>query len=407
MDMEKYNNSVDKFAELNCNVKEVDIVRKVKSTNKNRLKALAGLAACIAVIFIGTTVSAATGLLDISGLFRKLFNDEVTQNLIDEGALQEIKVTAETDNYTITFEGLTGDSETQYGIFKLVDNKGTLGNPSMIKLDAKMGSISEVREGRLPDYSFCINEGFTASDDEENTYYIKLFLRASGMYDSQEDIYVSLEKIIAYYGDIECAPETTVVIKADRTEEIPFNQNLIFTPDRSILQASTVVDMDSTINTEYGEVTFARLDYTKYYTELVITFPTNDSLSDVFDATDFWHKLDNDYYYEALPDGESDYSAVEDEFKIGYSTYNNGDFTVKRAVKTVKDPTIYTEGEFKLFVDGIEVKRLVNTGYRWASAMDSEENPTYWGNIIRFKPVNADAAETIEIRYKDQAVKVR
>lgn len=199
-------------------------------------------------------------------------------------------------------------------------------------------------------------------------------------------------------------------MKSDRSEEIPFYQSLTFTPDRSIMQASTVINMDKTINTEYGEVTFVRLDYTKYYTELVITFPTNDSIYDVFDATAFWHKLDNDYYYEALPDGEYDYNAInsaEGEFKIGYSTYNNGDFTVKRAVKTVKDPTVYTEGDFKLFVDGIEVKRLVNTGYRWASAMDSEENPTYWGNLIHFAPIELDAAGTIEIRYKDQTVKVK
>jgi len=39
--------------------------------------------------------------------------------------------------------------------------------------------------------------------------------------------------------------------------------------------------------------------------------------------------------------------------------------------------------------------------------MDSEINPTVWGNIIVFEPFDLQTAETIEVRYKDQIIEVK
>ena len=90
------------------------------------------------------------------------------------------------------------------------------------------------------------------------------------------------------------------------------------------------------------------------------------------------------------------------------STRRNRNFFIKnRLFKTVEDPSGYTEGDVKLYVDGVEIKRTVNTSYKWASAMDSTENPTIWGNLISFDPIDLSAADAIEIRYKDQSIRVK
>jgi len=153
----------------------------------------------------------------------------------------------------------------------------------------------------------------------------------------------------------------------------------------------------------------------KYESEIIITFPTNESIQDVHDATAVWHRFDNDIVYEPLPDMEIEGEWPVFEGDLEVHAFYEGKITnsleaqeaKKRYVKTVKDPSIYNEGEVKLFVNGVELKRKMNNSYRWASAMDSEDNPTLWGNLIVFDPIDLLEAETIEIRYKDQVIKVK
>lgn len=407
MDMEKYSRLIEDFASAKCNVKEDDIMKKVDCTKKRHLRTIVGIAACVTLIFIGTTVSAATGLIDLTGLFKKLFNDEVTSELIEEGAVQEVNLTAENDKYTLTFEGITGDSGTQFGVFKLVDNAGDLGNPSLLQVDVKIVGMSVVEEGRLSEYGSCFNKGFTASDEDENTYYIKVNLPSYWIYDSQEDIYISLNKVTAYYGEIKYFHNSTYVEKADKVVEIPFGLECTFTPDRSVLPKSTEFEIGEIISSEHGEFTVKTLDASRYETRLVITFPTNENIIDINDATALWHRFDNDYSYEYECDiepGET-WPMVEDDYRL--INFTDKQEFGKRLFKTVEDPSIYTEGEVKLFVDGVEIKRTVTTSYRWASAMDSTENPAVWGNVIIFEAFDVSTAETIEVRYKDQTIKVK
>lgn len=141
--------------------------------------------------------------------------------------------------------------------------------------------------------------------------------------------------------------------------------------------------------------------------ESELTFPTNENIIDINDATAFWHRFDNDYIYEYECDIEPGeiWPMVEDDYRLINFT-DKKEFG-KRLFKTVEDPSVYTEGEVKLFVDGVEIKRTVTTGYRWASAMDSTENPTAWGNVIIYEAFDVSTAETIEVRYKDQTIKVK
>lgn len=175
MDMDKYARIMDEFAQEYCDVKEEDIMKKVKSSKMRRLKPFLGAAACVVLIFLGTTVSAASGLLDVSGLFKKLFgSDEISNNLIEQGAVQELNLTAQNDKYTITFEGIVGDENTQYGVFKVVDHYGELGNPTLLKAEVIVLDKSKYDEGRLPEYISYPDGEFSVSDEEENTYYIKI-----------------------------------------------------------------------------------------------------------------------------------------------------------------------------------------------------------------------------------------
>jgi len=412
MDMEKYGRLVDEFAEANCYVKEENIMRKVNGGNKRHFKAFVTAAACVALILIGTTVSAASGLLDITGLFKKLFgSDDISGKLIVQGAVQELNLTTQNDKYTITFEGIVGDENTQYGVFKVVDHYGELGNPTLLKAEVIVLDKSKVDEGRLSEYISYPDGEFSVSDEEENTYYIKI--SRPSFYDPEDDIYVSFEKLIAYYGNIEyVSPNTSAVLKADRTVEIPVNMNWTYTPDRDIFPKSTQFDINQVFNTEYGEFTVKSLEASNYYTEIIITFPTNENILDVHDATSVWHKFDNDYIYEPLPlDAEPEQLSIQDsEYRISHFTrrlHKNDIGRDTRYVKTVKDPSIYMEGEVKLFVNGNEIKRLMNNSFRWASGMDSEINPTYWGNVLQFEPFDMRSAKSIEIRYKDQIIEVK
>jgi len=413
MDMEKYGRLVDEFAESNCHVKEEDILRMANSGKKKHFKAAVAAAACVALIFIGTTVSVASGFFEVPAVFKKLFNaDEISSKLIEEGAVQELGLTAQNDNYTVTFEGFTGDSNTQLGVFKLVDHNGELGDPSLIQIDVKMVGMSVVEEGRLSDYGYLYNEEFTASDEEENTYYIKVYLPSKWIYYSTDEVYVSFDRIRVYYGDIEYWPRTNSVKKADRSVEIDFDQKWTFTPDKSVLPASYEFELDKVISSEYGDFTVTLLDVSKYETGLIITFPTNENITDIHDATALWHKFDNDFIYEPLPldaDIDMDDTGIFGEYKITrfYRNLYKNDNEDYRYVKTVTDPTKYMEGEVKLFVNGNEIKRKENNAYRWVSGMDSEINPTVWGNIIVFEPFDLQTAETIEVRYKDQIIEVK
>jgi len=412
MDMDKYARIMDEFAQEYCDVKEEDIMKKVKSSKMRRLKPFLGAAACVVLIFLGTTVSAASGLLDVSGLFKKLFgSDEISNNLIEQGAVQELNLTAQNDKYTITFEGIVGDENTQYGVFKVVDHYGELGNPTLLKAEVIVLDKSKYDEGRLPEYISYPDGEFSVSDEEENTYYIKI--NRPSFYNPENDIYVSFEKLIAYYGNIEYkSANTPIVVKADRIEEIPVNMSFTYTPDRDAFPESALFDINRVFNTEYGEFTVTSLLASNYFTEIIITFPTNENILDVHDATSVWHKFDNDFIYEPLPkDADPDDFKVQDRnYKITYFTrrlHKNDIPRDFRYIITVKDPTLYMDGEVKIFVDGNEIKRLMNNSYRWVSGMDSEFTPTYWGNLIQFEPIDMRSAKSIEIRYKDQTIVVK
>ena len=157
MNMEKYNRIINEFSVANCKVKEEDIMMKANRTQKKSWRSLTVIIASIAFVLIGTTVSAATGLIDLSSIFKRVFEDEITHELVDQGAMQQLNILTQKDSYTLTFEGITGDSNTSFGLFKLVDELGQLGNPSLLRINVKIVGMNIVEEGRLLEYGYCFN----------------------------------------------------------------------------------------------------------------------------------------------------------------------------------------------------------------------------------------------------------
>lgn len=413
MNMEKYNELVDDFSVAYCNIKEEDIMLKANYTKRKNFKTFVAIAACFALIFVGTTVATATGWLDLSGLFSKLFHDQVTEDLIEEGALSKVNISAQSGNYDISFEGITGDSNTQFGVFKLVDKTGELGDPALVQIDVTMVGMSVVEDGRLSEYTSCLNDSFTVLEEEEDTYYIKVHLPSHWIYYSDEDIYISLKGVTAYYGDVVFWPNSVQVEKADRSLEIPFDFVHSFAPDRSVFPKSKELTIEKTLISEVSEFTLKTLDLSRYNSELIVTFPTQEGIIHMADATALWHSIDKDYIFEYLG-----YAANLEEWnELKWNTIGSDDdyevFGIQppeegsRLYKTVKNPSDYSEGDIKLFVDGVEISRTKSKYVNWASAMDSTDNPDTWGIIVSFDAVDLSSEKSIEIRYLDQIIPVK
>lgn len=406
MNMEKYSKIIDEFSDRNCNVNEHDVIMSSYRTHKKSWKKLAVVVTCIMLVFVGTT-SYAAGLIDLPGLFKKIFNDEVTGELIEEGVVYGVNLAAQNENYTITFEGITGDSSTQFGVFKLVDNTGKIGVPSWFELDVKIVGTSVLEEGRLSEYGRCITDSFTTLEDEVNAYYIKVNMPSYWIYDSEEDIYILLEGVTAYYGDIEYYPNSVSIKEAERILKIPFDFEYTFTPDRSVFPKSRELAIEKTLISDFSEFTLKNLEVSRYGSELIITFPNNEDIIYDADALALWHKIDNDYIFEYI-ETVKNYDEIpylnDEEFHI------IGVFTPESTLalyKTVKDPSKYVEGDIKIFVDGVEIARKKPLSYNWISAMDSTDNPSEWGLIIQFETFDIDDAKTIEVIYHDQKVKIK
>lgn len=408
MNMERYNRFVDEFSFANCKVEEEVVMIKAKSTHKKSWRSMAVVTVCIAFILLGTTVSAATGLIDLSSLFKKVIEDDITQELIEQGAVQQVNILTQKDGYTLTFEGITGDSNTHLGIFKLVDEEGQLGNPSLIRVNVKMVGMNIVEEGRLKEYGYCFNDSFATFEDKPNTYYMKVNLPSYWLSYSDQELYLLIDDVIAYYGELEFHPVAKYQVdKAEKTIVIPFNYETTFMLDTSVYPKSTELIIEETLESDYSEFTLEYLDVSNYDANLVVTFPTNEDITCRQDADALWHHIDNDYVYEYMGNFEefSEYeqfilsNPIDDELEYRYMT--NG-----RVYKTVKDYTLYLEGDIKLFVNGLEVPRHKEQS-ALVSAMDSDDNPSYWGYPLKFEPFDLDEAESIEVRYHDQTVVIK
>ena len=408
MNMEKYNRLINEFSVANCKVKEEDIMMKANRTQKKSWRSLTVIIASIAFVLIGTTVSAATGLIDLSSIFKRVFEDEITQELVDQGAMQQLNILAQKDSYTLTFEGITGDSNTSFGLFKLVDELGQLGNPSLLRINVKIVGMNIVEEERLSEFGYCFNDSFTTLEDEPNTYYLKVRAPAYWTSNPNQDLYVLMDDVTVYYGDLEYHPVVKhQVEKAEKIITIPFHYETSFTPDPSVYPKSNELKIEKTLESDYSEFTLELLDVSKYYSSLIVTFPTNEDITERSDADALWHHIDNDYVYEYIG-----YFADYDEYdqfvkqnpiddELAYRWQMN-----RRLYKTVKDYTLYLEGDIKLFVDGVEVPRHKEQSAA-VSAMDSEVNPTYWGFPLKFEPFDLNAAESIEVRYHNQTVVIK
>lgn len=356
MNMEKYKMIMEDFSESNCSVDANDIIRRV-NYKKRSWKKWAFAVTCVILIFAGTS-SAAAGLFDLKGLFKKIFKDEVTRELIEEGAIYEVNLTSQNEKYTITFEGITGDSDIQYGVFKIVDHTGELGNPKFLELCYTLIGTSVVEAGRLSEYGYRTNMvNFTTLDGEDNTYYIEVELPSYWTYVSDEDLYISIKELNVYYADLDKYPKIV-----QKPLKVPLEFEHTLTLDRSVFPKAKEITIEETLTSEFGSLTLKHLEVSRYNARLFVSYPDNENIITERDAIALWHRIDND---------------------------------------------INSEGEFKLFVDGNEILRKVKTGIHGVASFDESKNPPEWWMSIEFETFDVDTAQTIEVKYQDQTIKLK
>ncbi len=132
----EYKKQMDAFCEMTCNVTADDIMRKVQAaqenhpsgednvikfsekTKKKTVQRLMILAACLVLMM--TTALAATG--KFGDMFRNIFGDETTADIVDKGYLYEVHQTQTKDIFTVELVAITGDAETPVIVFDVYIN---------------------------------------------------------------------------------------------------------------------------------------------------------------------------------------------------------------------------------------------------------------------------------------------
>ncbi len=127
----EYQKQINAFCDENCTTSTEEILMKAREketmttyteknvvnyTQRKRRKLvwrLAVPAACI--LLMGTTVMAATG--QFQNLFRTVFEDDTTADIVDKGYLYEINQSQEDENFRIDLIAVTGDANTPKLVF--------------------------------------------------------------------------------------------------------------------------------------------------------------------------------------------------------------------------------------------------------------------------------------------------
>jgi hypothetical protein len=131
-------------------------------------------AACIIIVCtmaVATTALAATGKL--GDVFRMIFKDETSANLVEQGYYYEVNQSASDGIFQIDLLAVTGDAQTPKLVFDIwVDDPNiTLGNEQMYISAYTLGV--EQYENELDQYGMCEGSGYR---DAENTnlYHVVL-----------------------------------------------------------------------------------------------------------------------------------------------------------------------------------------------------------------------------------------
>jgi len=183
----KYKNEMNKFIEANCKITAEEILVLAKDSSneevtpydnvidfnmkKRSKKAWKALIPAACVLLVGTTVLAATGKL--SDIFRNIFKDDKTAEIVDEGYLYEVYQVVEEDIFEIELVAVTGDAQTPKLVFDVyVNDEEAVAESDQIRMLAyTLGE--EVYENELEKYAPC--EAYGEKDEKvDNLYHVSM-----------------------------------------------------------------------------------------------------------------------------------------------------------------------------------------------------------------------------------------
>lgn len=183
----EYKKQMDAFCEATCSVTAEDILRKAQATReshpsgednvikfsektkKRTVHRIVILAACLVLMM--TTVLAATG--KFGDMFRSIFGDDTTADIVDKGYLYEVHQTQTQDIFTVELVAITGDAETPVLVFDVYinDEKLAAENDRIRMLAYTLGV--EQYEHELDKYG--PNEAYGEKDEEiDNLYHFSM-----------------------------------------------------------------------------------------------------------------------------------------------------------------------------------------------------------------------------------------
>lgn len=176
----EYKEEIDKFCNEYCTVDAKDILAKTKNNEKviqideykKRHRTWRPIAVSIACfLFMGTTVFAATGVW--GDIFRNIFKDEVTAEIVDKGYLYEIGQSKEEDVFQVDLLAVAGDAETPLLVFDVYihDEKLAKDNDKILMYAYVLGEEQYANE--LDNYGPCTAYG-ERDKDVSNLYHVSM-----------------------------------------------------------------------------------------------------------------------------------------------------------------------------------------------------------------------------------------
>ncbi len=196
----EYKAQMDGFCNANCKTTAEDILKRAKKQrsmdadevleeqqntemksdqkdnivnfkDRKKKKAWKALVPAACFLLIGTTALAATGQL--GELFRTIFKDETTAEIVEEGYLYEIHQVKEEDIFKVELVAVTGDAATPKLVFDIyVNDKEVVENNDQIRMLAYILG-EEQYENELEKYGPW--EAYGEKDEEiENLYHVSM-----------------------------------------------------------------------------------------------------------------------------------------------------------------------------------------------------------------------------------------
>lgn len=177
--------------------KEATVNRKAANTENKygwtkgfKRLAWGSIVAAASLLLVTTTTLAATGTLD--DIFRTVFKDEVTAEIIEEGYLHEVDKVLSEGEFEVNFKAVTGDWSYPKLLFEVKVNDASLEDYDRIELEAYILGIEQYHN-EIDNYATCI--GYGQQDATNKDIYVVNMDGPMTWIVNEEEFIVDIRKI--------------------------------------------------------------------------------------------------------------------------------------------------------------------------------------------------------------------